>query len=57
MIDGAMAYLKFKGFVLVYSRAYCLTSKQILPSRLETLLELALRTSTANVDPFKDDLK
>ncbi|XP_076078123.1 gamma-tubulin complex component 2-like isoform X5 [Mytilus galloprovincialis] len=29
----------------------------IMPSRLESLLELALRTSTANVDPFKDDLK
>ncbi|XP_025097324.1 gamma-tubulin complex component 2-like [Pomacea canaliculata] len=29
----------------------------IMPTRLETLLELALRTSTANVDPFKDDLK
>ncbi|CAL1527204.1 unnamed protein product [Lymnaea stagnalis] len=29
----------------------------ILPSRLESLLELALRTSTANVDPFKDDLR
>ncbi|XP_041354765.1 gamma-tubulin complex component 2-like isoform X2 [Gigantopelta aegis] len=26
-------------------------------TRLESLLELALRTSTANVDPFKDDLK
>ncbi|XP_052239668.1 gamma-tubulin complex component 2-like isoform X1 [Dreissena polymorpha] len=25
--------------------------------RLESLLELALRTSTANVDPYKDDLK
>lgn len=25
--------------------------------RMETLLELALRTSTANVDPFKDDLR
>lgn len=29
----------------------------IIPSRLEALLELALRTSTANTDPFKDDLK
>ncbi|EDO46105.1 predicted protein, partial [Nematostella vectensis] len=29
----------------------------IMPSRLETLLELALRTSTANSDPFKDDLR
>ncbi|XP_070191427.1 gamma-tubulin complex component 2-like isoform X2 [Littorina saxatilis] len=29
----------------------------IMPTRLETLLELALRTSTANVDPYKDDLK
>ncbi|XP_059166589.1 gamma-tubulin complex component 2-like isoform X2 [Physella acuta] len=29
----------------------------ILPSRLESLLELALRTSTANVDTFKDDLR
>lgn len=26
-------------------------------SRLESLLELVLRTSTANVDPFKDDLR
>lgn len=30
---------------------------EIIPTRLETLLELALRTSTANADPFKDDLK
>uniref|UniRef100_A0ABM0N0D7 Gamma-tubulin complex component n=1 Tax=Saccoglossus kowalevskii TaxID=10224 RepID=A0ABM0N0D7_SACKO len=29
----------------------------IIPSRLETLLELAQRTSLANNDPFKDDLK
>ncbi|XP_037660320.1 gamma-tubulin complex component 2 isoform X2 [Choloepus didactylus] len=29
----------------------------ITPSRLEALLELALRMSTANTDPFKDDLK
>lgn len=29
----------------------------IIPPRLEALLELALRTSTANTDPFKDDLK
>lgn len=29
----------------------------IIPSRLEALLELALRTSTANTDLFKDDLK
>ncbi|XP_005091505.1 gamma-tubulin complex component 2 [Aplysia californica] len=29
----------------------------IHPSRLESLLELTLRTSTANVDPFKDDLR
>uniref|UniRef100_A0A8D0L1T4 Gamma-tubulin complex component n=1 Tax=Sphenodon punctatus TaxID=8508 RepID=A0A8D0L1T4_SPHPU len=29
----------------------------IIPSRLEALLELALRMSTANTDPFKDDLK
>jgi gamma-tubulin complex component 2 len=28
----------------------------VMPSRLESLLELALRTSTANADPFKDDL-
>ncbi|XP_064628663.1 gamma-tubulin complex component 2-like isoform X2 [Lineus longissimus] len=33
------------------------TIDDIMPTRLETLLELALRTSTANVDPFKDDLK
>ena len=31
--------------------------EKIIPSRLESLLELALRTSTANVDPFKDDLR
>lgn len=31
--------------------------EDIMPTRLETLLELALRTSTANVDPFKDDLR
>lgn len=30
---------------------------EIHPPRLETLLELALRMSTANTDPFKDDLK
>lgn len=29
----------------------------IAPPRLEALLELALRMSTANTDPFKDDLK
>lgn len=29
----------------------------IMPSRLENLLELALRTSTANNDPYKDDLR
>lgn len=29
----------------------------IVPSRLETLLELALRTNTANNDPYKDDLR
>uniref|UniRef100_A0A672PWY8 Gamma-tubulin complex component n=1 Tax=Sinocyclocheilus grahami TaxID=75366 RepID=A0A672PWY8_SINGR len=29
----------------------------IIPPRLEALLELALRLSTANTDPFKDDLK
>jgi len=29
----------------------------IIPARLEALLELALRTSTANNDPFKDDLR
>lgn len=29
----------------------------IVPTRLEALLELALRMSTANTDPFKDDLK
>lgn len=28
----------------------------IAPPRLEALLELALRMSTANTDPFKDDL-
>lgn len=32
-------------------------STEIIPTRLETLLELTLRTSTANVDPFKDDLR
>ena len=30
---------------------------EIISSRLESLLELALRTSTANSDPYKDDLK
>ena len=30
---------------------------EIMPTRLESLLELALRCSTANSDPFKDDLK
>lgn len=29
----------------------------IVPTRMEALLELALRMSTANTDPFKDDLK
>ncbi|XP_072013299.1 gamma-tubulin complex component 2-like [Amphiura filiformis] len=33
------------------------TVENIIPSRLETLLELALRTSQANSDPFKDDLR
>uniref|UniRef100_H9GMS9 Gamma-tubulin complex component n=1 Tax=Anolis carolinensis TaxID=28377 RepID=H9GMS9_ANOCA len=31
--------------------------EDIVPTRLEALLELALRMSTANTDPFKDDLK
>lgn len=31
--------------------------ENITPTRLETLLELALRTSTANTDQFKDDLR
>uniref|UniRef100_G1QNM6 Gamma-tubulin complex component n=1 Tax=Nomascus leucogenys TaxID=61853 RepID=G1QNM6_NOMLE len=31
--------------------------EDITPPRLEALLELALRMSTANTDPFKDDLK
>ncbi|KAJ8314612.1 hypothetical protein KUTeg_006762 [Tegillarca granosa] len=31
--------------------------ENIMPTRLETLLELALRTSTANVDTYKDDLR
>ncbi|KAM4852161.1 gamma-tubulin complex component 2 [Thomomys bottae] len=31
--------------------------EDIAPTRLEALLELALRMSTANTDPFKDDLK
>ena len=29
----------------------------IMPTRLEPLFKLALPTSTANVDPYKDDLK
>ncbi|XP_046850541.1 gamma-tubulin complex component 2-like [Xenia sp. Carnegie-2017] len=29
----------------------------IFPSRLETLLELSLRTTAANADPYKDDLR
>ncbi|XP_013411271.1 gamma-tubulin complex component 2 [Lingula anatina] len=33
------------------------TIDEIMPGRLETLLELALRTSTANADPYKDDLR
>eukprot|EP00743_Colponemidia_sp_Colp-15_P006425 GILK01006915.1.p1 GENE.GILK01006915.1~~GILK01006915.1.p1 ORF type:complete len:955 (+),score=184.16 GILK01006915.1:253-2865(+) len=32
------------------------TVQQITKSKLESLLEMALRTSTANVDPYKDDL-
>nr|CAB3267375.1 gamma-tubulin complex component 2 [Phallusia mammillata] len=31
--------------------------QDIMPNRLETLLELALRTSTSERDPYKDDLK
>lgn len=31
--------------------------EDIILTRLEALLELALRMSTANTDPFKDDLK
>uniref|UniRef100_A0A2K6E3R6 Gamma-tubulin complex component n=1 Tax=Macaca nemestrina TaxID=9545 RepID=A0A2K6E3R6_MACNE len=31
--------------------------EDITPPRLEALLELALRMSTANTDPYKDDLK
>ena len=29
----------------------------IVPTRLESLLELALRTSAANGDPYKDDMR
>ncbi|XP_014667456.1 PREDICTED: gamma-tubulin complex component 2-like [Priapulus caudatus] len=29
----------------------------VTPTRLESLLELAVRTSVANVDPYKDDLR
>lgn len=32
-------------------------SSDIMPSRLQTLLELALRMSAADRDPYKDDLK
>ena len=28
----------------------------VLPTRLESLLELALRTSSANIDIYKDDV-
>uniref|UniRef100_F6S1D4 Gamma-tubulin complex component n=1 Tax=Ciona intestinalis TaxID=7719 RepID=F6S1D4_CIOIN len=31
--------------------------EDIMPNRLETLLELAIRTSMSDRDPFKDDLK
>ncbi|XP_033104280.1 gamma-tubulin complex component 2-like [Anneissia japonica] len=31
--------------------------EEIMPARLESLVELAIRTSEANADPFKDDLK
>ena len=31
--------------------------KDIKPSRLESLLELSLRITSANSDPYKDDLK
>ncbi|KAK3585541.1 hypothetical protein CHS0354_022952 [Potamilus streckersoni] len=31
--------------------------ENIVVNRLESLLELALRTSTANIDPYKDDLR
>jgi gamma-tubulin complex component 2 len=33
------------------------TMDDIMQTRLETLLELVLRTSTANIDPYKDDLQ
>lgn len=29
----------------------------VVPTRLESLLELALRTSAANGDPYKDDMR
>ena len=35
----------------------CKKMDEIAPSRLESLLELALRCSTANADPYKDDLR
>ena len=31
-------------------------TKKVSIERLESLLELAIRTSSANLDPFKDDL-
>ena len=42
---------------VLYTEWFLLCTTEIIPTRLETLLELTLRTSTANVDPFKDDLR
>ena len=43
-------------FLSLCGKELCKNVDDVMPSRLESLLELSLRTSSTNVDPFKDDL-
>jgi hypothetical protein len=49
------SYIYYSCSAFIFCFIFCLTD--IFPSRLETLLELSLRTTAANADPFKDDLR
>lgn len=46
----------FVGFMDLAEEELKKNMDDIVPARLEALLDLAVRTSTANSDPFKDDL-
>jgi len=46
-----------RAIVKACRRTFNLLFSDIAPNRLETLLELALRTSAAQHDPYKDDVR